>query len=76
MQGGCGTLLPLFFNALQHAREAAASPMVAPRGASIELQDFQASAFVDPQDPSVLFVPAEMVAEEEAPRPEAYPGGV
>ena len=50
--------------------------MVAPRGASIELQDFQASAFVDPQDPSVLFVPAEMVAEEEAPRPEAYPGGV
>ncbi len=78
-QGGCGTFLPLFFHALHRAREAAASPMVAPRdGGDVELRDLRHSAFVDPGDPTVIFLPDDDVAQvaaqqEPAQAPPAYP---
>jgi hypothetical protein len=58
------------------AREAAASPLVAPRGAAVELQDLRRAAFVDPNDPSVLFVPDPTAApldDSAAAPPAAYP---
>ena len=81
VQGGCGTFLPLFFQALQRAREAAASPLVAPRdGGDGELRDLRAAAFVDPGDPTVIFLPRDddndvaQLPEEQEPTP-APPAG-
>lgn len=71
-QGGCGTLLPLFFNALHQAREAAQSPLVAPRGAMLEMRDLRSSAFLDPNDPTLLYVPEETEGSDVA-APNAYP---
>jgi hypothetical protein len=96
-QGGCGTLLPLFFHSLHQARaarrgmraqrarsltrcccacsqarSASAEPMYTPSGGAVELQDLRNAAFVDPNDPSVLFVPdAGDAADAEVPA--AYP---
>ena len=67
LQGGCGTLLPLFFNALQQAREAAQSPLVAPRGV---MRDLRASAYIDPNDPTLLYVPE---GGGDVDLPDAYP---
>jgi hypothetical protein len=49
--------------------------MVAPRGAAVELQDLRRAAFVDPNDPSVLFVPDPTAAplDDTAAPPAAYP---
>jgi hypothetical protein len=72
VQGGCGTLLPLFFNALQQAREAAQSPLVAPRGAMLEMRDLRTSAYLDPNDPTLLYVP-EDTEGSDVTAPDAYP---
>ena len=79
-QGGCGTLLPLFFHTLHAAREAAASPMVAPRAAGeveIEMRELRAAAYIDPNDPTLLFLP-EVTLDGGAPgelaeAPATYP---
>jgi len=67
-EGGVGTLLPLFFNALEAARGSL------PSGAEVELQDLRSSALVDPGDPSHLFLPGSPPpAAESAALPERYP---
>ena len=69
--GGCGTFLPLFFCALQRAREAA------PRGETPpEPRDLRAAAYLDPNAPTVLFVPSEQDdagGGADVDAPEAYP---
>ena len=54
------------------SREAAQSPLVAPWGAMMEMRDMRASAFVDPNDPTVLFVPEDM-SGGDMDAPDAYP---
>ena len=47
--------------------------MVAPRGAMLEMQDMRSSAYLDPNDPTVLFVPEERSSGGNADAPDAYP---
>ena len=83
-EGGCGVLLPLFFDAVAAARQASeALP-----GSDIELRDLRTHAYVDPSDPSVLFIPGSRrragvsreeqacvdLEETETRPPEDYPG--
>ena len=47
--------------------------MVAPRGAMLEMRDMRSSAYLDPNDPTVLFVPEERSSGGDADAPDAYP---
>ena len=55
--GGCGTLLPAFYGALVRARPGREAPV--PGGGGAGARDFSEVAFVDPNDPSVVFLPCD-----------------
>ena len=71
-EGGCGTFVPLFLDTLAAARRAGE----APPGADVEMVDLRSSAYMDPNDPSQLFVSVQRAgqAEVQSPPPLLYPG--
>ena len=65
-------IVALLLPAVQQAREAAQSPLVAPRGAMLEMRDLRTSAYLDPNDPTLLYVP-EDTEGSDVTAPDAYP---
>ena len=64
--GGVGTFLPFFFRLLQEMRQRLAQPAHAPSALNIATMLVQA-AYVDPSDPTRLFVPTPAPTQQAAP---------
>ena len=58
-QGGAGTFLPLFYTLLQSARTASrAAAAGEPTPRPPDVASIVRTAYVDPADPSIIFIPA------------------
>mmetsp|Transcript_27886 Transcript_27886/g.59034 ORF Transcript_27886/g.59034 Transcript_27886/m.59034 type:complete len:217 (+) Transcript_27886:61-711(+) len=79
--GGCGTFLPLFYRLMSEVQQASAAP--APLEQAVQEGRIDQVAFVDPSDPSVLYLSQPTAApnsqentrfEPSAPPPDAASG--
>lgn len=73
-EGGVGTFLPLYFDLLNRAKTAARwqeqqQRQTAPRPSAPPVGELAATAFVDPQDPTVLYLAQPLVPPSPAPPP-------
>jgi len=74
-EGGCSAFLPIFFRSLGEMRDAetevSQNPLQTAMAQEVVAGTFQSSAFMDPSDPTTLYV-AQPIAPPAAPAP-AYP---
>mmetsp|Transcript_19769 Transcript_19769/g.67333 ORF Transcript_19769/g.67333 Transcript_19769/m.67333 type:complete len:227 (-) Transcript_19769:162-842(-) len=71
--GGCGTLLPVLFDLLQRSRAPGGGEEPPPPAPTWdEARDVARAAYVDPRDPSTVYVP-DGPPVDRTPRPAVYP---